>query len=173
MPQETGPDDWMGPVSPIPNGSNSSEIGGGANSPGEFDPVAHWEVERAGIDSAVFRFKVTSLEALGVLCAPVPVGNVGKVKLMPGEQPKLTPCDPDTRQKREVEVRSNGSWIMNLGWAQVIAHPDHNLINVDCRPAALLDRDASTSRLLNPAERHRSGAFFGGHRHSILTTRSK
>ena len=139
----------MGRVSPIPGLKPSMEIGEReAALYLNLDPVSPWQPQRQGVDSTVFRFKVHDAPALKALSSPIPFAppEVEQEINQEGDHP----CDPSSGRRVPVVVKEGGNWLMNLGWARVIGYPSSGLLNIDCRPTALLARDAACSDLLQP-----------------------
>ena len=139
----------MGPVSPIPGPNSKPQIGTQAHSQAlTLDPVDYWQVKQRGIDTTVFRFKITGLLALTALSEPLPFGPPGRIVEVPEDADH--PRDPRTGLACEVVVKNGGNWVMDLGWARVFGYPSSNLVNVDCRPSALLAEDQDVTELLHP-----------------------
>ena len=138
----------MGPVSPIPNEHWPTRITWEGHSP-EIDPSSDlpWSVVRFGVDSVVFRFKVIDPVALRSLDSPRPFGRPLPIECgLSG----IGTFDPENEKMKQVVVKPGLNWVMNLGWAVVTAYPHDYLVNVQCRPSALLARDSTVFDLCPP-----------------------
>ncbi len=121
-----------------------------------LDPTSPWQPKRQGVDTAVFRFKLHDPLALKALSAPIPFAP-------PDGQPEIDqkrdhPCDPTSGRRVPVVVKESGNWMMNLGWARVMGYPASGLLNIDCRPSAMLARDPGCTDLLQPGRMRHAAA---------------
>ena len=138
----------MGPVSPIPIEHWPTRIAWDGHSPDIAPPSdLPWSVVRSGVDSVVFRFKLTGLLALRSLDAPRPFGRAPRIE---SERSGIGTFDPETNELKQVVVKRGLNWIMNLDWAVIAGYPKDGLVNVQCRPAALLARDSAVFDLCAP-----------------------
>src|SRR5680860_1493213 len=146
----------MGSVSPIPSACTTTGMRVTADDCGgddgrlatlldQYEP--EWAVRQWGFDTIVFRFKLDHPQAVASLVNPFAFGNTD-----PRADPTEGTFDPDTGSPRAVTVRDSGNWMMNLGFAQVSGFPQTGLVNVQCRPSALIAQDEENRDLAHPTD---------------------